>query len=102
MDGLKTHEMQEKIMEYAAERNKAYNECMKNNDHDFGEWKEKHITKTEKVGSGYLPVGYTKYVRKCKKCGFVQFASEKSEVEASKIEEEIKTLQRKLETIKKH
>jgi len=79
--------------------------------HNFSEWKEVKWTTIEEdgpvgiealfTGVGYTKVEHTKWTRHCKKCGTTQSSSKKpAEVEAKEIEEQIKILQKKLETKK--
>ena len=49
-----------------------------------------------------MEVEHIKWSRRCKNCGSVQTTSKKpKEIEAAEIEEQINTLQKRLDTIKK-
>lgn len=105
---LKTHQTGKKVVnEKRKQERQAKKEFCKINGHNFGEWKENRWTTLEEdgpsgiealfTGVGTREVEHIKWTRRCKNCGSVQSTSKKpSEIEATEIEEQIKTLQKKL------
>lgn len=110
---LKAHHPAKKVInEKKKQERQAKKEYCKINGHDFENWKEQRWTTEEEYGSsgieslftgvGTIKVEHINWTRRCKNCGSVQSTSKKpAEIEATEIEEQIKTLQRKLGQIKK-
>ena len=110
---LRTNHVVKKVVDEKRKQEiQAKKEFCKINGHNFGEWKENRWTTLEEhgpsgiealfTGVGTMEVEHIKWSRRCKNCGSVQTTSKKpKEIEAAEIEEQINTLQKRLDTIKK-